>query len=104
MRTSTARYADAEPAYVAVNVQVLDVLFGSRPDTGQLAMALSVSVTVPAANELRPPVAAAVERASVALVATRQSAVTEARKPAAVSSRLPLSLFAPWRMRCTSLS
>src|SRR5579859_6982006 len=54
MRTFTAMYAGVGPPYVAVKVQVTAMPFGRRLLTGQFAMALAVSVTVPAASELPP--------------------------------------------------
>src|ERR1700685_3271956 len=103
MGTLTARYAAADPAYVAVNVQAVAVPFGRRLLTGQFATALSVSVTVPAASELLPLLIDAVSSPNVAPVTRREAAAADTARPVTASSRGRLTSCAPtWRMRDTS--
>src|ERR1700684_2258388 len=104
MSTLTARYAAADPAYVAVNVHAMAVPFGRRLLIGQFATALSVSVTVPAANELLALLIDAVISPDVKPVRMREAAAADTARPVTASSRGRLTGCAPtWRMRDTSL-
>src|SRR5580698_5157614 len=104
MSTLTARYAAADPAYVAVNVQAVALPFGRRLLIRQFATALSVSVTVPAANELLPLFIDALNRPNVKPVRMREAAAADTARPVTASSRGRLTSCAPtWRMRDTSL-
>src|ERR1700689_2565734 len=103
MSTLTARYAAADPAYVAVNVQAVAVSFGRRLLIGQCATALSVSVTVPAASELLPLLIEALSSPSVKPVRRREAAAADTARPVTASSPGRLPGCAPtWRMRDTS--
>src|SRR5271156_4525484 len=104
MSTLTARYAAADPAYVAVNVHAVAVPFGRRLPIGQFATALSVSVTVPAASELLPLLIDAVISPNVKPVTRREAAAADPARPVTASSEGRLTGCAPtWRMRDTSL-
>src|SRR5580700_7338270 len=80
------------------------VPFGRRLLIRQFATALSVSVTVPAANELLPLFIDAVNSANVAPVRMREAAAADTARPVTASSPGRLTGCAPtWRMRDTSL-